>query len=351
MNFKDYIIENKSMSELNEVELELFVDFILRREKELEPDDPLPDRNVIEKMFTEKRPYEDSSKFFAWDKERSKLIAHASIGKSSQSSPQYESNKHRCWGDVEVDEKFRNQGLGSYLLIKLLEKVIEWDKESLDIYCIEESGHNFYKAKGIGIEALSGIESRVYFSDMDWDLMQEWNAIGEKLAGEVKLHTFVEVPEVLLEDFCKAYTVMENLVPKGEQDWKALITPESRRELEKRMRERKTIWLTKMTEERNGALSGITEVHINEESAFWASQELTAVIPQYRGRGLGKWLKANMALYLKENYPNIKFIQTGNADVNAPMLAINTQMGFKPHRKYVSYKIGNADIQRFLQTD
>ncbi len=77
-------------------------------------------------------------------------------------------------------------------------------------------------------------------------------------------------------------------------------------------------------------------------------RKLTGVKEDYRGKGLGKWLKAEMALYIKENYPKIKYISTGNANENAPMLAINKQMGFKFHKEGSAIKFDIEELSRKL---
>ena len=56
-------------------------------------------------------------------------------------------------------------------------------------------------------------------------------------------------------------------------------------------------------------------------------QDLTGVQEKYRGRGLGKRLKAEMIFQIRDNYPEAKFISTGNAMLNKEILSINQAMG------------------------
>jgi GNAT superfamily N-acetyltransferase len=56
----------------------------------------------------------------------------------------------------------------------------------------------------------------------------------------------------------------------------------------------------------------------------------TGVDPAHRNLGLGRWMKAAMAFYLRENHPEVERIDTENAGSNAPMLNLNIEMGFKP---------------------
>ncbi|MEO1166043.1 MAG: GNAT family N-acetyltransferase, partial [Chloroflexota bacterium] len=59
----------------------------------------------------------------------------------------------------------------------------------------------------------------------------------------------------------------------------------------------------------------------------------------FRGRKIGKWLKADMMLHIREVYPDAEYVSTGNADVNSAMLAINEKMGFQLYKPQVVYKL------------
>ncbi len=77
-------------------------------------------------------------------------------------------------------------------------------------------------------------------------------------------------------------------------------------------------------------------------------QLLTGVKKEYRGRGVGKWLKADMLLYIRDNFSETKYIQTDNAISNAPMISINDRMGFKLNIAQTMYKFDLAKLDRKL---
>jgi hypothetical protein len=60
---------------------------------------------------------------------------------------------------------------------------------------------------------------------------------------------------------------------------------------------------------------------------------------------LGRWLKAAMLDKVLKERPQVKYVRTGNADSNAAMLKINTELGFKP---YTADAIWQVELQKVL---
>ena len=80
----------------------------------------------------------------------------------------------------------------------------------------------------------------------------------------------------------------------------------------------------------DGSAAGATEVFVNRFRPAFAWQWNTVVLPAHRGKGIGRWMKAAMWQRLRAEAPAVATLRTGNAESNAAMLAINTEMGFFP---------------------
>lgn len=80
----------------------------------------------------------------------------------------------------------------------------------------------------------------------------------------------------------------------------------------------------------NGSAAGATEVLVNRYRPAYSWQWNTVVLPDHRGRGAGRAMKAAMWQRLRAEAPEVAMLRTGNAQSNAAMLAINTEMGFHP---------------------
>lgn len=55
-------------------------------------------------------------------------------------------------------------------------------------------------------------------------------------------------------------------------------------------------------------------------------------------------VEATMLLQIRERYESAKYIDTANANVNAPMLYINEQLGFKFYKQNRTYSIRVEDV-------
>jgi GNAT superfamily N-acetyltransferase len=89
-------------------------------------------------------------------------------------------------------------------------------------------------------------------------------------------------------------------------------------------------WTLAARRDVDGVLGGFTEMELDPAQPWLGHQGDTAVLPEHRGVGLGRWLKAMVALRLLAERPEVTQIETNTAADNPPMRAINEAMGFEP---------------------
>jgi GNAT superfamily N-acetyltransferase len=99
-----------------------------------------------------------------------------------------------------------------------------------------------------------------------------------------------------------------------------------------------------------GELAGYTEVFWDPAKPALLEQGFTAVWPRYRGHGLGRWLKAAMLDKVLRERPQVRYVRTANADSNAAMLKINTDLGFRPYQSDNVWQIEVARVKAYLAT-
>jgi len=310
------------------------------------PDDPLPDREAIIQRQKTEFPDFHYKRWLAWTP-GGKVVGWAGFGATTQGSDDYEQNKHIGQFNIAVHPEFYREGIGTSFLKIIVKEAQAINRTVLNVGTSQDSGREFLQKHG-GKKTLEGAESRLDLTDVDWDLMRSWVEEGKKRAEGVTIESFIECPEEILDDFCEMYTQAANMAPHGEMEYTDKITGDTRRKVEKTAKDMGQTHFTMVSREKDGTISGLTEIFYEPREVYRIRQELTGVRLKYRGRGLGKWLKAQMILHIKENYPEVEMITTGNADVNAPMLSINERMGFKRYRGGEMYKFQTEELAKRL---
>jgi GNAT superfamily N-acetyltransferase len=82
---------------------------------------------------------------------------------------------------------------------------------------------------------------------------------------------------------------------------------------------------------RDGEAVAFTELGVSGHAPDRAYQWDTLVLPEHRGRRLGLLLKATVLQQLQTDSPATRSVTTWNATVNAPMIAVNERLGFRPN--------------------
>ena len=124
------------------------------------------------------------------------------------------------------------------------------------------------------------------------------------------------------------------------------MTTEQLRQMEKNIFARgNQRWTFFVTQRATGKFAGYTDTIWNPNRPEILGQIMTGVFPQYRNKGLGRLLKAAMLDKVLKERPQVKYVRTGNADSNAAMLKINTELGFKP---YTADAIWQVELQKVL---
>jgi mycothiol synthase len=308
------------------------------RHAETRPDDPVQPDDLVEKEMKRDDPFEIKYRYeIARD---GMMLSWFNATTSKPGSPEYETSKHILWADASVHRDHRRRGLGRTWIPLALELMDRHGCTTLSMGTEEESGHAFLK--WIGAEGkFSGAENRLKLSEVDWAMLRRWAEEGPRASPATKLEVYDGfLPEDMMEDYCPQLTAMLNTMPWENMDHgDIIVTPAQLKEWYARMAVQGITEHTMLTREPDGVISGITDLNHVPYKANMVHQGFTGVRTDARGRGLGKWLKAAMLLHVCEVYPNLEWVVTDNAGSNAPMLAINTRIGFRQYRAGTEYQI------------
>jgi len=334
----------------NDKEWREFHEYRYKRYPEFAPGDPITADEVVEMSLRFMRDEEHIETHSVHKKGSDEWIGLVRVSHFKESSPSYEENRHVCnvW-NLALLSPYRGKGIGTNLLGVVLRYAKQHEKELIIGSTAEEHGKKFIR-KLNAQEALSGVENRLDLTTLDWGMVDEWIKEGPIRSPDSKIEFFERCPDDIIEEYCKFYTEVNNQAPREDLDiGDFIVTPELRRQHESYQKDLDVTWLTAITREPNGDISGMTEILYRPSKDPLITQELTGVSTKYRGSGKGKWLKAIMLREIQKLFPSVTTVVTGNATSNAPMLSINNRLGFKVHKEAIVAQIKTTDLEKYLE--
>ncbi len=314
----------------------------------------LPEKSVeaVKQIYSFKDPRRDVHRIIAWDDSREKMYGAGGLYTSSTKDPKHEENKHIGTIRITIREPYRRQKVATNILRQLARKAKELGITTLQGDADLESGKAFCRKYGAKVAAKAFL-SRLKIEDVDFDMINKWRKEGEKRAEGVVLERYSTIPREHVDEFISLEIELGKLEREIARDSGDEESVEGHIPMdaetyyhyaqERAKQGEETVII--LSREPDGRFSGMTLVDYNrktEPGVVW--QGLTGVRKAYQGRGIGKWLKAEMISYLTEHYPGMKEIDTGNATTNAPMLSINRRLGFQTVRDNITFKIGVDEL-------
>lgn len=188
--------------------------------------------------------------------------------------------------------------------------------------------------------------SRLAIGDLHRVQQGEWLRVGRDRTDGYRVVQWVgPTPEEHLEALAAAHRAMEDMPTDDLECTIPSMDPD-------RLRSRDQSWLaggrcnvSTLALAPDGTAAGLSELQINTHRPQLAGQGDTGVVAAHRGRGLGRWLKAENLRLALDTEPAIRVVETYNAESNPWMLDINVAMGFRPHIGYQAFQGEVADVR------
>lgn len=89
----------------------------------------------------------------------------------------------------------------------------------------------------------------------------------------------------------------------------------------------------------DGSVVGFSELVVPGDGSGDGQHYGTAVLPEHRGKGLARWMKAAAVRHALERHPRLSGLCTDTAESNKPMLAVNDSLGYLPTHRSVEYQL------------
>lgn len=311
---------------------------------ELSPEEPVLPLDAWKAQVSNIPPVVRVTFYALWEQEEV-------IGWLDLTVPATNENRHLVDCMPKVHREYRRRGLGSSLLAVVAREARQGDRRLIAGFTRSTipAGEEFARATGANIGLLAH-HNELDMRDLDPALMRRWVEGASECASDFDLGLWEgPYPEENLDEI-SVLMDLYNAQPMGDLEVEEQhFSPEQIREMDRSMQARGiNRWTYYVREKSTGKLAGFTEIFIRPATPGHLTQGLTAVFPQYRNRGLGRWLKGTMTEKILRELPDTKKIVTGNAEVNAPMLKINTEMGFKSTATETIWQVSIDRVEEYL---
>jgi GNAT superfamily N-acetyltransferase len=248
-------------------------------------------------------------------------------------------NAHSAGVDVRVHPAHRRQGIGTALVEELGHRARAAGRTTLNSLVevpIAEVGAHASEpfALRMGFTITQDGNRRHLTVPVDPDRLDELRSEvnGARDAAAYRIFAFVTPwPAEYLEDQCELQRRMSTDQPQGDEQAEEEVWDEARiRESDALLAAQGMRKVAAVAQHiKSGRLVAFTELALTDRHPTEAWQWATLVLREHRGHRLGLAVKvANLELLAKEAPDAIRVI-TGNASVNAPMIAVNDMMGFE----------------------
>ena len=244
-------------------------------------------------------------------------------------------NRHFAGLSFTVRPECRRHGVGSSLLQHLEHLATADGRTTL---CAESEVAAGRPDPASGLAKAHGYAVALVNLRGDLDLPADLNALLEPLEADAAAHSrgydvltwWDDIPEQWLDQRAELASRMSTDAPLGElqteqEKWDADRVLEQLSVLRAQGRR----WVETVAVDRaTGRLAAFTDLAVSAHTPDLAYQRDTLVVQEHRGRRLGQLVKAANLRALLRELPDVRRVTTWNAEVNAPMLAVNRAMGF-----------------------
>ncbi len=268
------------------------------------------------------------------------------LGGSNLVCPQLD-NTHLAYAEALVHPDYRNRGVGTAILDRLLDAMRERERTTLIVEASKpldddsSPGWSFLLNRGFtpGILDLHRVlELPVASARLD-----ELAAAAAPHHRDYRLVTWQDrTPDEWVQGVCELQIAFNSEAPSGELELEPEVWNDERlRNKEERLAAMGRTETTTVAVAPAGKVVALTELMVTQHGRGAVFQGGTLVLPGYRGHRLGIAVKVANLRRFQETFPAAHLVHSWNAEENGPMVEINNALGFRP----VEYL---AEMQRKL---
>lgn len=262
----------------------------------------------------------------------------APVGSASLRLFTREGQRHLAELEVAVHGAERRQGVGSRLLEAAVAAARSEGRRS--VLAQAEAGSPaglFLAARGFR-RALTLTYARLPLADADLAAIEK--DAQRPRSGYRLTEWDGSVPAELAQSYAASRRAMDDM-PMDDADLGTIVWDVERlvAAAEAVARRGELLHTVAAVDESDGSVVGFSELVVPGDGRGDAQHYGTAVLPEHRGRGLARWMKAASILRARERHPLLAGLLTDTAEGNAPMRAVNDALGYVATHQAVEYQL------------
>ncbi|MFF8917595.1 GNAT family N-acetyltransferase [Streptomyces sp. NPDC015032] len=249
-----------------------------------------------------------------------------------------EGQNHLAELDLHVHPAERRGGIGSQLLDVAVAAARDEGRRSV-IAQVEagSAGDHFLRAKGLR-KVLTLRYARLSLEKADAAALRK--IVGRPHPGYHLVSWDGTVPDDLAATFAASRRAMDDM-PMGDTDYGTVVWDVDRvRAAAAAVAARGELLHTvAAVEASTSTIVSFTELVVPGDGTGDGRHYGTGVLPEHRGHGLARWMKALSVLRARELHPGLGGLLADTADGNTHMRSINDALGYEPTHQSVQYQL------------
>ncbi|MFI6510661.1 GNAT family N-acetyltransferase [Streptosporangium sp. NPDC050855] len=246
-----------------------------------------------------------------------------------------EGQDHLAELELSVHPAERRRGVGSELLARAVAGVVGEGRRCVLAQAVAGTpGDHFLADRGFR-KVLTLTYVRLVLAHTVAD-----TAAGRPVAGYRLRSWEGTVPDELAATFTASRRAMDDM-PMDDTDYGLVVWDVERvRAAARAVEDRgERLYTVAAVDESDGSIAGFTELVVPGDGKGDGQHYGTGVLPEHRGRGLARWMKAEMIRQVRERHPDLTGLLADTAESNTRMRAVNDALGYRPTHRTFQYQL------------
>lgn len=240
-------------------------------------------------------------------------------------------NLDLAWLKLAVHPEHRRHGYGSAILEGLIAEAVRRGRSSVGVDAWETAAADGFAVRHGFVRKLCAVNRRQVLADVDWPGLEKQYDEALPHAGDYVVERWpFPTPDHRLDELALMASSI-NDAPIGDLDYEDEVFTGARMRAYEAARAGRgeRVYRVMASHRESGELAAQTVVVVPEEDPTWGDQHDTSVVRAHRGHRLGLLVKTEMLRWLADAEPQLRTIDTWNAESNQHMIGVNEVLGYR----------------------